>query len=138
MPDFDFEFYEDSRPLEIPSGTLSLTIMKSNDFKGFSHSKNIAYIDKDLLTWPLKIRNWRDGDKFRPFGMHGIKKVSDFLNDIKVPLSQKKKTPILLNNNEIIWIIGHRMAEEAKISDSTKEIVILTLKPIQQEPDNII
>ena len=138
LPDFDFEFYEDSRPLEIPSGTLSLTIMKSNDFKGFSHSKNIAYIDKDLLTWPLKIRNWRDGDKFRPFGMHGIKKVSDFLNDIKVPLSQKKKTPILLNNNEIIWIIGHRMAEEAKISDSTKEIVILTLKPIQQEPDNII
>jgi tRNA(Ile)-lysidine synthase len=95
------------------------------------------YTDKDLLNWPLKIRNWENGDKFQPFGMQGIKKISDFLNDIKMPSNVKRKTSVMTSNGQIIWLIGHRMSELAKITTSTKEIVIFTLNPIQQEPNNI-
>ncbi len=134
---FEFLILKEATEITLPNGTLHLNIIKSETFNGFTHSKNTAYIDTANLTWPLKIRNWQEGDRFQPFGMQGIKKVSDYLNDVKMPSVQKKKVPLLLSKDEIIWIVGHRMDDKAKISESTQEILVLNFYPIQQEPDNI-
>jgi tRNA(Ile)-lysidine synthase len=135
IENFTCEVTEQDIQIELPIGTLTITTVQSEDFKGFSQSKNVSYMDKDLLSWPLKIRNWENGDKFQPFGMQGIKKVSDFLNDLKIPLSLKKKTSLITSNEQIIWLIGYRMSELAKITHATKEIAIFTLNPFQQEPN---
>jgi tRNA(Ile)-lysidine synthase len=137
IEDFTCEVTKHDIEITLPGGSLTITTIRSEDFKGFSQSKNMFYTDKDLLNWPLKIRNWENGDKFQPFGMQGIKKISDFLNDIKMPSNVKRKTSVMTSNGQIIWLIGYRMSELAKITTSTKEIVIFTLNPIQQEPNNI-
>lgn len=137
IADFEFTIFPEST-LTVPTGTIHFQTISIESFKGFSNAQNIAYIDADKLDWPLTIRNWQDGDKFYPFGMQGMKKVSDFLIDLKVPVSQKKKISILTNKGEILWIVGFRTDKMYKITDSTKKILIATFTPLIQELDNII
>lgn len=82
-----------------------------------------AMFDQAKLAYPLTIRPWQQGDRFRPLGMKGEKLVSDYLIDQKVPLVDKKNVSVLLSGHEIAWVIGHRISEEFKVSSSTKEIL---------------
>ena len=90
-------------------------------------AKNTAYLDFDLLTFPLTIRRWTKGDYFIPFGMTNKKKISDFLIDNKVSQSEKGQTWVMLNKNEIIWLIGYRISDLYKISNQTKNCLHLKL-----------
>jgi tRNA(Ile)-lysidine synthase len=40
---------------------------------------NICYADADQFVFPLELRTWQEGDVFKPFGLNGEKKLSDFL-----------------------------------------------------------
>jgi tRNA(Ile)-lysidine synthase len=71
----------------------------------------------------LIIRNWKEGDCFIPLGMKGKKNVSDFLTDVKVNAIDKKKQKVLLNVNEIIYLIGYRISEKYKITEKTKKVL---------------
>lgn len=137
IAEFEFTVYPEST-LTVPTGNIHFQTINIESFKGFSNAQNIAYIDADKLDWPLTIRNWQDGDKFYPFGMQGMKKVSDFLIDLKIPTSQKKRISILVNKGEILWIVGFRTDKMYKITDLTKKILIATFTPLIQELDNII
>lgn len=87
---------------------------------------HFIYVDADELIYPLKLRAWREGDTFKPFGMHGEKKVSDFLISQKIPLDDKKLVPILVNGDgKIIWICGYRSDDRFKVKSNTKKIFIL-------------
>ena len=84
---------------------------------------NIAQLDYDTLKLPLRTRFWQQGDRFHPLGMHGTKLVSDFYNDLGFTTFQKKTTPILVDaNDQIVWIVGHRIDDRFKITEKTKTI----------------
>lgn len=65
----------------------------------------------------LIIRSWKPGDRMRPFGMTGTKKLQDIFSDLKVPRSKRSKVPVLVCNGEIIWIPGYRIAGGWEITD---------------------
>lgn len=88
----------------------------------FSGNPAFAFFDFDKLRFPLLIRRWRKGDRFIPFGMKGSKLISDFLVDIKLNRFDKKNIFVMLSDNEIIWIIGHRISENYKVDNQTKKI----------------
>ena len=91
----------------------------------------VIYVDAEELIYPLKLRAWREGDSFKPFGMHGEKKVSDFLISQKIPLDDKKSIPILVNGDgKIIWICGYRSDDRFKVKLNTKKIFILEVHKI--------
>ena len=84
---------------------------------------NIAQLDYDKLKLPLKTRFWQQGDRFHPLGMRGTKLVSDFFNDNNFTTFQKKTTPILVDSDDqIVWIVGHRIDDRFKITEKTKTI----------------
>ena len=84
---------------------------------------NVAQLDYDKLKLPLKTRTWRQGDRFHPLGMRGTKLVSDFFNDNNFTTFQKKTTPILVDSeDQIVWIVGHRIDDRFKITEKTKTI----------------
>lgn len=87
------------------------------------HDNFKAYLAADKLVFPLKLRVWRPGDTFQPFGMKGNKKVSDFLRDEKIPLFEKEKTMVLLSGEDIVWVVGHRISEAFKITDGLNDIL---------------
>jgi len=82
-----------------------------------------AMLDLDRLVFPLEIRNWAEGDKFKPLGMQNFKKVSDFLIDLKIPLIQKKTVKVLCSGGNICWIIGLRVDDRYKVTPGTKAVL---------------
>jgi tRNA(Ile)-lysidine synthase len=91
--------------------------------------KNREFISADnLVDNKFIIRNWQNGDKFFPLGMKGSKKISDFLNELKIESGKKKNQLLLLNGNKIVWVIGHRLDDRFKIKKNTKNILELCLR----------
>ena len=72
-------------------------------------NKDVIFVDKDLLKYPLIVRKWQKGDYFCPAGMQGKKKLSKYFKDEKLSLLEKENIWLLCNsNNEIIWVVGKR------------------------------
>jgi tRNA(Ile)-lysidine synthase len=89
-------------------------------------SKRSIFIDKGKVNYPLKIRTWKEGDSFYPFGMEGKKKLSKLFKDEKLSLLAKEKIRVLLSNDQIVWVVGLRPDDRFKVDDSTKEIIKIT------------
>ncbi len=92
--------------------------------------KNSGYgfFDMDKLTFPLILRKWRQGDRFKPYGLKGSKLVSDFFIDLKLSQFEKEKAWILESDGKIAWVVGYRTADPFKITGSTK--TVFSLQPL--------
>lgn len=88
-----------------------------------------AFLNLEKLVFPLTLRKWEHGDVFQPFGMRGRKLVSDYLIDHKVSLLEKESTMVLLSENEIVWLVGHRVSAGFAIdTDCQKTLHFQVLK----------
>jgi len=90
-------------------------------------SQLTAALDLDLLTFPVTARLWEPGDRFMPLGMKNKKKISDFLIDLKVPVSEKEKVLLLLSAGEVMWVMGYRIDDRFRITDRTRQILMITV-----------
>ena len=60
----------------------------------------------------LCVRSPRDGDRIRPMGMRGSRKLQDIFVDLHVPRRSRSQVPILLCGDQIIWVPGYRIATD--------------------------
>lgn len=91
--------------------------------------KSVAYLDESTLTYPLTLRAWQQGDFFYPYGMVGKKKISKFLKDEKLSLSDKEEVWLLCaNDNDIVWVLNHRIDKRFAACSSTKKIIKFEIK----------
>ena len=95
----------------------------------FTRNSNIEFVDADKIPANLTLRTWRDGDRFRPLGLNGEKKVSDFLVDIKVPLDRKRDVLVVADGEKIIWICGMRLDDRYKVESATRNVVRMEFRP---------
>lgn len=86
-------------------------------------SKAIGYFDYDKLSFPLEIRTRKNGDKFNPLGFGHSKKLKDFFIDEKIDKIDRDRIPLIISDGTIIWIVSHRLAEDAKVDQNSKNIV---------------
>jgi tRNA(Ile)-lysidine synthase len=87
---------------------------------------NVALLDEAKLQYPLRLRRWREGDSFIPFGMAGRKKVGDYLTDQKVSIAERKRQFVLLSGDDIVWIVGRRTDERFRVGNNTEDILKIT------------
>ena len=116
----------------IDESTLILSSPLNISFKISSNDqmdkiKDTACFDYEKLVFPLVIRKWKSGDKFIPSGMKGFKKLSDYFIDNKINRLLKEKTLLICSNDDIIWVIGHRIDERYKATSKTKKMYIANL-----------
>ncbi len=87
--------------------------------------KNVAYLNKQKLIFPMKVRKWKLGDKFKPLGLNRYKKLSDFFVASKLNRFEKEKIKVLENaNGDIIWVINHRIDERYKVTNDSNILKI--------------
>jgi tRNA(Ile)-lysidine synthase len=110
------EFNDYGFSVEVYPNDSAFKINKSNQY---------AYLDANKIKFPLVLRNWQEGDAFQPLGMKGKKKLSDFFIDNKVDVVTKHKTRVLTQNNTIIWVVGYRIDDAFKITENTKNVMVI-------------
>ncbi len=116
---------------EINYGRYKLTILHDDSPLIVKDNPMAVSVDSELLSYPLTVRSWKQGDTFCPLGMKGSKKVSDFFVGEKIPLHKKQEIPLLVNGNgEIAWIGGYRLDDRYKVSVKTKKVTIFELNLI--------
>ncbi len=85
--------------------------------------QEVAFFDMDTLKFPLILRNYKPGDRFAPLGIGGTQKIKDFFINNKVPRKERVKSSVLLSGDRIVWVVGHRIDESAKITPETERVL---------------
>ncbi|HIC95925.1 TPA: tRNA lysidine(34) synthetase TilS, partial [Candidatus Bipolaricaulota bacterium] len=87
-----------------------------------------AVINRDRIDGPLSVRNWRPGDRFRPLGMEGTKKLQDLFIDEKVPREERSRIPLVCDRQGIIWVVGLRLSDDYKVREETERALRITAR----------
>ena len=59
----------------------------------------------------LEIRTRKEGDRIKPIGMNSYKKVKEIFINEKIPRLEREKIPLIIKNNELIWIPGVKKSD---------------------------
>ena len=104
---------------------LSYQQLPNDEHFKLDKSTEIAQLDYDKLSFPLKLRKWQPGDRFHPIGMKGSKLLSDFFVDQKMTTREKEECRVLTTaNGEIVWVVGRRIDDRFKVTEKTKTVLI--------------
>lgn len=81
------------------------------------------------LVMPLGIRSRRPGDRFRPLGAPGVRKLQDFLVDRKVARADRETLPLVVDGRDrIVWVPGQSVAEEFRVIDPSRGVILLRVR----------
>jgi len=108
--------------LEFEMGNLELALVPALQAK-IPTTAAMAFLDAGRIKFPLLLRKWKTGDYFYPLGMRKKKKLSRFFIDQKLSKTDKEKVWVLEMDKKIIWIVGHRIDDRFKITDSTRQVL---------------
>jgi tRNA(Ile)-lysidine synthase len=89
-----------------------------------------ACFDYGRIDGGLTVRARRRGDFFQPCGMLGTKKVAQYMLDAKIPHDWRDRIPIVTDDAGILWVVGCRIAERAKVTGQTKKVLRLKFTQI--------
>ena len=120
-------------PLQIPGRTalepwgltLSAQVLARGEAGPFQGNPLRAWFDFEKVGGELLVRSRRPGDRFRPLGLQGTKKLKDFFIDAGIPRRERDGVPLLVAGGEILWVIGHRLGKGAEVSEKTETILAL-------------
>ena len=77
----------------------------------------------------LSVRGRRPGDRMRPFGIDGSRKLQDIFVDCKIDESLRDAWPVICAGEEIAWIPGYRIAAPFAVADGEEAVRIEVSKP---------
>jgi tRNA(Ile)-lysidine synthase len=135
--DFPYLLTEQPLPLNLPGVTLlphsdwqlRATLLTGPDVTSLQLrqvDRWEAYLDAEVVGHQAILRPRQPGDTFCPLGLAGHRqKVADFMINEKIPANQRDLVPLLVANEQVLWLCGYRPDERARIQPDTRQIVHL-------------
>ncbi len=127
------DFEESSSRVEGPGRTISIGsynfILRSTlPGEPLPKTNNAILLSDELLQSGLYFRHWQEGDKMKPFGMKGNKKLSDILVDAGIDRFTKASIPVLCDKKgNILWLAGVRSSELLRLKDVSEAAWVLEI-----------
>lgn len=110
------------------SASFQLGLMEffqTNPPERYPTEMNQVWVDIQQLDFPLIIRPCKKGDYFYPIGMPKKKKISRFLTDLKLSLTEKENQWVLESNKRIVWVIGRRLDDRFKLKPGSSALKVV-------------
>lgn len=117
-----FIIESDTKIVHFGSNKISIEITTSTQL---SNDSSFALLDMKNIQFPLMLRKWKQGDYFYPLGMLKKKKLSRFFIDLKLSLIEKENTWVIESNKKIVWVVGKRIDNRFKITNTTESVLKL-------------
>lgn len=115
--------------VEMPDGLgwMEARLCPAADLEGFLARKSPyeEMIAADAIAGALKVRPPLPGDRFRPLGAPGERKLQDIFVDAKVPAAERSRMPVIEDDEGIVWVAGIRIADRVKVTPETRSAVLL-------------
>ena len=93
-----------------------------------SRAADCVCLDASDIKFPLTLRHIEQGDRFVPFGMNGMKLVSDYLTDRKKNVFEKRVQLVVTDAQQrIVWLVGERTDNRFRITPHTQQALRLTI-----------
>lgn len=113
-----------SYPIEIDIKEVSRTEYSLESCNG----KDVIALSLEVLkSKDVLIRRWKNGDKFKPFGINGSKLLSDLFTDLKLSERKKAETWVMEADGQIIWVIGYRASSLFKVKVEDESYLLVSL-----------
>ena len=88
-----------------------------------------AALQASSVTWPLTVRCRQPGDRMRPIGAPGRRRLQDLFVDRKVPRVWRARWPVVVDaTGQIVWVPGVAVAESCRVRVPEGGMVILEFK----------
>ena len=94
--------------------------LAASDTKCYTHA-----LDADLLRGPLILRNWQQGDAYRPRGRRQARKLKEMFLAGRVPLGERARWPVLESCGSVVWARGMAPSAEFSATDLTRSGVVI-------------
>ena len=124
-----------ARTLDVPGSVYlpeaGVTITAERRDRGVELSKDGAFgcLQADSVDLPLTVRTRQPGDRFRPLGAPGRRKLQDVLVDRKVPRDERDRVPVVVDaRGRLVWVAGVALADECRVTAPEAGVVILKLR----------
>jgi tRNA(Ile)-lysidine synthase len=127
VPAFGFVF--DGRLIERSSGEHW-----ENGFKRQPTESMEALFDVDQLPGPLMVRNSVPGDRIALLGMSGTRKLQDLFVDRKLARDRRSRWPLVIAQDQILWVPGIARSRIALITRATKRVQRLCASSTASSP----
>lgn len=114
----------------LPMPEISVETVVDRSKMGHIKDKSTIYLDADAISGSLYLRHRQAGDYFVPSGMTGKKKLQDFLVDAKIPAQSRDGLWLLCDETHILWVVGYRQSETARVTADTRNIISVTLSEV--------
>ncbi|MGC1451491.1 MAG: tRNA lysidine(34) synthetase TilS [Candidatus Sulfotelmatobacter sp.] len=124
-PPRDYEY-----ELLVPGQTIVVEAGLAFEVRCISTSAEAGYnpdhlLDAASLPRPLRVRNWRPGDRFWPAHTKSPKKIKELLQERHVPLPERKLWPVVVSGADIVWVRGFPPPARLRARPGREAIVIV-------------
>jgi tRNA(Ile)-lysidine synthase len=106
--------------LDFDEGVYKMAIENTDLFQ--------AWIDMNLINFPLIVHKRNPGERFQPFGMKGRStKVADFFINVKMPVWTRENWPLIFSGDDVVWVPGYRIGHGFGLTQNTIKVIHLHL-----------
>lgn len=92
---------------------------------------HVAVIDRAALLASLTVGPAREGERYRPLGLDGTKKLSDILVDSKVARDERGTVPVVRDGRSVVWVVGQPPSDDYRVAESTERALTIRWVPAQ-------
>ncbi|NCC80344.1 MAG: hypothetical protein EOM07_12175 [Clostridia bacterium] len=100
--------------------TIRLRFVERNEMV---KDKKLRFFNGDLMEETVIVRNRQEGDRMRPFGMNGYRKLKNILIDKKISREDRDRLLIFQNRNDVFYIGSMIISDDYKVKDNAEKIL---------------
>jgi tRNA(Ile)-lysidine synthase len=128
--DYEYELPIPGRAMVPETGTVIEALRIQGGPQSTAYNSQ-HLLDPDLLPGPLKVRNWRPGDRFWPAHTKSLKKIKELLAERRVSQSERRLWPVVASGDEIVWVRGFPAPSKLRAKPEREAILIRETAPAE-------